>query len=254
MTGATPPYVIAEIGVNHDGDVKRASHMIDAAAVCGFDAVKFQYWNLDELLAVEAPNAPYQGNGDQHDLLASLRLDLDQLRVLKDRSHRQGVDFIVTPDGPRACVELLELGVDRLKIGSGDADNPWLLDIVSDASVPTIASTGMMTDDEVRGLIDRLDRVADLTLLHCVSAYPTPLEELSLPRLTRLRDLSGRPVGLSDHTVGLAAACASLALGQPRSRSTSRGPATPRGLTTRCPCRCRRRRSSSTHSACSRSA
>ena len=205
--------LMAEIGVNHDGSCARAVEMTRAAAACGFDMVKLQYWNVDELLADLAPNADYQGPGDQHELLAGLRLGLDELAVVKRTARDAGVGFVVTPDGARACRELIELGVDALKIGSGDADNPWLLEEAARSGLPVIASTGMMLDDEVHRLVDRLSSVEDVTLLHCVSAYPTPLEEAGLRRLRWLSDAAARPIGFSDHTVGIAAAAAAVALG-----------------------------------------
>ncbi|MEA2702771.1 MAG: N,N-diacetyllegionaminate synthase [Actinomycetota bacterium] len=207
------PLLIAEIGVNHDGDPERAAAMVEDCAAAGFDAVKFQYWLVDELLAAEAPNADYQGPGDQRDLLATLSLDLAELAGLGRQSQALGLMFIVTPDGQQACADVVSLGPDVLKIGSGDADNPWLLEAAAASGLPVIASTGMMPDDEVAMLVQRLADVDDVVLLHCVSAYPTPLDHLGLGRMRRLADLSGRPVGLSDHTVGLAAPSAALALG-----------------------------------------
>lgn len=209
----TPLRLIAEIGVNHDGDLDRAAAMVRAVAVAGFDAVKFQYWNVDELLAAEAPTAAYQGKGDQHELLASLRLDVAQLRVLEAEAHQAGLGFIVTPDGERACRELLTLRLDALKIGSGDADNPWLLEAAVASGATLIVSTGMMPDGEVQRLVERLSDAGDVTLLHCVSAYPTPLDANGLTRMHRLAELSGRPVGLSDHTVGIATAAAAVGMG-----------------------------------------
>jgi N,N'-diacetyllegionaminate synthase len=205
--------LIAEIGVNHDGDLDRAVAMTRAAAAAGFDAVKFQYWNIDELLADEAPTAGYQGEGDQHALLASLRLDMAQLGLLEAEAHGAALAFIVTPDGERACRELLALHLDALKIGSGDADNPWLLDAALASGKPLIVSTGMMADDEVRRLVQRLAGAPDVTLLHCVSAYPTQLDDNGLSRMSRLAELSSRPVGFSDHTIGIAAAAAAVGMG-----------------------------------------
>jgi len=205
--------LVAEIGVNHDGDIQRAVAMTRAAAEAGFDAVKFQYWNVDELLAPAAPNAGYQGPGDQHALLASLRLDLAALAAVEHVAHALGLDFIVTPDGERACHELLELRLDAIKIGSGDADNVSLLDVAVSSGLPIIASTGMMTEAEVTALADRLADARDVTLLHCVSAYPTRLDENGLNRMARLAHLSGRPVGLSDHSLGIAVTAAAVAMG-----------------------------------------
>jgi N,N'-diacetyllegionaminate synthase len=207
------PYLIAEIGVNHDGDAERALAMVRVAAGAGFDAVKFQYWIVEELLAADVPNAAYQGEGDQRDLLADLSLDLDQLRTLRDACRGFGVDFICTADGVRAHSDVMTMDPDALKIGSGDNDNPWLLDVVAESALPVYVSTGMSDASEVAATLARLDAVPDLTVLHCVTAYPTPLAEARLGRIPALRAATGRPVGYSDHTIGSAAAVAALALG-----------------------------------------
>lgn len=213
MTATSVPYLIAEIGVNHDGDPARAATMVRDAAAAGFDAVKFQYWIVDELLAADAPNAGYQGAGDQHTLLAGLALGLSDLSALRDLCRELGVEFVCTADGERAHADVMTLAPDALKIGSGDNDNPWLLDAVADANLPVYLSTGMSRDTEIREMVGRLGGVSDLTVLHCVTAYPTPLADARLARIRTLQRSTGRPVGYSDHTVGAAAAVAALALG-----------------------------------------
>ena len=207
------PYLIAEIGVNHDGDVVRAEAMVRESARAGFDAVKFQYWIAEELLADEAPTAEYQGDGDQRALLEPLELAPEALVVLREVAHEVGVDFAVTADGVRALDDVVAMGPDFLKVGSGDADNPWLLDAVARAGLPTVLSVGMSVDEEIDWMVRRLAPVDDLVVLHCVSAYPTPLAESNLGRIPHLAALTGRPVGLSDHTMGSAAGAAAVALG-----------------------------------------
>ena len=209
----SPMFLIAEIGVNHDGDVDRAASMIEAAATAGFDAVKFQYWIVDELLSADVPSAPYQGAQDQHALLEQLRLDIDELRALADVAADVNVEFIVTPDGERACHDVSALRPPRLKIGSGDADNPWLLRAAADTGLPLLVSTGTMLETEVKRTAERLADVIDVTFLHCVTAYPTPIRHAGLMRINSLSTWTGRPVGLSDHTIGTASAAASVALG-----------------------------------------
>jgi sialic acid synthase SpsE len=204
---------MAEIGVNHDGDPGRSHAMVDAADAAGFDAVKFQYWILDELLAADAPNAAYQGAGDQRDLLAGLALPLAALRALKDQADDLGVTFVCTADGERALRDVLTLEPAVLKIGSGDVDNPWLLDAAVHAGLPLLVSVGMTTDEELDRILARLGSLDDVVVLHCVSAYPTSLPEANLARIPDLAARTGRPVGLSDHTLGVAAAAAALALG-----------------------------------------
>jgi N-acetylneuraminate synthase/N,N'-diacetyllegionaminate synthase len=205
--------LIAEIGVNHDGSEQRALAMVTQAAHGGFDAVKFQYWNEDELLAPEAPNAPYQGPGDQRDWLTKVRLDLGSLATLCDHAHEEGMRFIVTADGERAYAELMELAPDELKIGSGDCDNPWLLDAAARSDIPLIVSLGMTYPDEAERILARLAGHEQLTLLHCVSSYPTPLAKANLARIPWLINRTQHPVGFSDHTVGMAAPAAAVALG-----------------------------------------
>ncbi len=215
MNRTAEPYLIAEIGVNHDGDPGCAEAMVRDAAAAGFDAVKFQYWIVDELLAADAPNAAYQGDGDQRALLAGLALTPSDLARLRRVAGDCAVDFICTADGVRAHREVLGLEPDALKIGSGDNDNPWLLDDVAAAGLPVYLSTGMASVADVLAITDRLRSVRRLVLLHCVTAYPTPVAAAGLTRLGELAGATDRPVGFSDHTLGVAAAAAAVALGAP---------------------------------------
>jgi N,N'-diacetyllegionaminate synthase len=207
------PTLVAEIGVNHDGDAERAMEMVRAAATAGFDAVKFQYWIEDELLAADVPNAPYQGAGSQRELLRSLHLEIDQLSAIRALARNERVAFGITADGVHALERVKALAPDFVKVGSGDADNPWLLDAVAKSGLPVVLSVGMSSDEDVLWMLEKLQSAPDLTVLHCVTAYPTPLEYLDLSRMIRLSDMTGRPVGLSDHTIGVAAASAAVALG-----------------------------------------
>jgi len=207
------PYLIAEIGVNHDGSATRARAMIEDAAAAGFDAVKLQYWIEDELLAPSAPNAPYQGHGDQRELLAKLTLSREEIRALAATAADCGIDFLCTADGEAALRDVLDLAPTAIKIGSGDADNPWLVDAALAAHYPIVVSVGMMTDAEVDTTAARLESAEDVVVLHCVSAYPTPVAETNLWRIADLAARTGRPIGFSDHTIGCAAAVAALALG-----------------------------------------
>jgi sialic acid synthase SpsE len=207
------PYLLAEIGVNHDGSPSGAAEMIRRSAAAGFDAVKFQYWILDELLARDAPAADYQNAKSQEQLLSDLALSLGDLRALRELTRQQGLDFIITPDGARAFDDVMTLDPDVIKIGSGDADNPHLLQRAAAAAKPVVVSTGMMTESELEQLLHRVARIDDLIILHCVSAYPTPISEAGLSRISVLRSRVGNRVGFSDHTIGVAAPAAAIALG-----------------------------------------
>ena len=207
------PLLIAEIGVSHDGSVERAETMTAAVAAAGFDFVKFQYWIVDELLSADVPSAPYQGMVNQREMLSGLELTIDELTALHQTARRLDLGFMVTPDGRRALADVLALQPDALKIGSGDADNPWLIEDAVASGLPLVVSTGMMRVDEVLALTGRLQQADEVVILHCVSAYPTALEDANLTRIPWLQQATERPVGFSDHTLGVAAAAAALALG-----------------------------------------
>ncbi|NNN22468.1 MAG: hypothetical protein HKL80_10765 [Acidimicrobiales bacterium] len=207
------PWLLAEIGVNHDGQFNRAVEMIESSANAGFDGVKFQYWIEDELLAKDVPMAPYQGSGDQRDLLRPLALSIGELEKLQGVAKSFNLDFVVTPSGERACHEIASIGVSAIKIGSGDADNPWLIGQALDTGLPLIVATGMMTDDELRDLSKQVSSCSDIVLLHCVTSYPAELETIDLRRMTRIKEISQIPVGYSDHSIGIAAPSAAIALG-----------------------------------------
>jgi N,N'-diacetyllegionaminate synthase len=206
------PFLIAEIGVNHDGSIDRAEAMIEASANAGFDAVKFQYWIIDEFLAASVPRAQYQGEGDQRELLSQLALSLSELAILRTQSTELGLQFAVTPYGPQACRDIATLQPDFVKIGSGDATNPFVLEEAASMGLPMIVATGMCTDEEVLH-VDRFLSGASRTYLHCISAYPTPIEAVNLARMDEIRKLTGCLVGFSDHTIGSAASIAAVALG-----------------------------------------
>ncbi len=207
------PWLLAEIGVNHDGQFIRAVEMIESSASAGFNGVKFQYWIEDELLAKDVPMAPYQGNGDQRDLLKPLALSIGELEKLREVAASFNLDFVVTPSGVKACQEVASIGLSAIKIGSGDADNPWLIEQALDTGLPLIVATGMMTEDELGDLSRQVSSCSDIALLYCVTSYPAELESIDLRRMTRIREISQKPVGYSDHSLGIAAPSAAIALG-----------------------------------------
>lgn len=205
-----PTFVIAEAGVNHNGDVETALRMIDAAAQAGADAVKFQMFRADDLASADAPSAPYQlattGLRSQREMLRSLELGPDDLARLWRRCEERGIVFLATPFGVREVQELVKLGAPAVKLASTDLTNVPLVDAAVATGLPLILSTGAATADEIRVTVGRLGRAgaADrLILLHCVSCYPTPLERLNLAAIASLHREFGVPCGLSDHTTEL---------------------------------------------------
>jgi N-acetylneuraminate synthase len=211
-------FIIAELGVNHNGSVELAERLIDAAADTGADAVKLQTWNTDELVTPDAPLAEYQRSDDgpssQYELLKGLELPVEALARLKQRAEARGLEFFSTADDETSADVLDRLGVRLFKIGSAELTNHGLLQHVAAKRKPVIISTGMATLEEVESAMTALAATGNrqLAILHCVSAYPSPPEESNLKALDTLAGF-GVPVGFSDHTLGNALAIAAVARG-----------------------------------------
>lgn len=203
-----PVYVIAEAGVNHNGDFATACKLIEAAARSSADAVKFQLFSADRLAAPDAPTCQYQkdhldGASSQLEMLRKLELPPDDFHRLKARADEIGIDFLCTPFGVAEVDTLARLPVAAIKIASPDIVNVPLLRAVGSTGLPIIASTGAADLDEVRAAVDifRRQNAADrLMLLHCVSAYPTPVSHTRLRCMSALSQEFNLPVGFSDHT------------------------------------------------------
>ena len=221
MTGmAARVFVIAEAGVNHNGDPALARAMVDVAAEAGADAVKFQSFTADRLVTRLAPKAEYQqratgGEASQHAMLKALELSPAANEGLFAHCRARGIEFMSTPFDPESAIALKRLGVRRLKISSGDVTNVPMLEVVGGLGLPVLLSTGMADMDEVQAAVGALRRagLTDLTVLQCVSTYPAD------PCLTNLRVMDtyarvfGTAVGLSDHSLGLTIAIAAAARG-----------------------------------------
>ena len=213
-----PPVVIAEVGVNHNGSLDLGLRQLRAAAATGAQAVKFQSFRADELAASWTPTADYQRNassGTQRQMLRQLELDGRDLHVLLDEGRRLGVVAFSTPFDARSAAELAEMGAEVMKIASGEITNVDLIMAVAETRLPTIISTGMSNLEEVARAVDlhRSRGGGPLALLHCVSSYPTRLEDMNLRAINTLRETFDLPVGLSDHSVGTEAAILAVAMG-----------------------------------------
>ena len=201
-----PPYVIAEAGVNHDGRPDEALRLVDVAAAAGADAVKFQVFRAESLVAGDAPLAEYQrgqGAATQAELLR--RLELDDAALLRVAAHARaaGLHLLATPFGVADVARVVRLSPPALKIASTDLNNLPLLRTAVESGLPLLVSTGAATRDEIAAAISRFDawRVCGrLVLLHCVSCYPAPLERANLRAIRALRRIAGVPCGFSDHT------------------------------------------------------
>jgi N-acetylneuraminate synthase len=213
-------FVIAEAGVNHNGDPALARALVDAAVAAGADAVKFQTFTVDRLVTRRAATAEYQqratgGEMSQYEMLARLELSPADHQTLFAHCAEAGIEFMSTPFDPESARFLKRLGVRRLKISSGDVTNVPMLEVVGALGLPVILSTGMADMAEVEAAVATLRRsgVPELAVLQCVSNYPAD------PAVTNLRVMDtyarafGLPVGLSDHSTGTAVAIAAVARG-----------------------------------------
>lgn len=210
-------FIIAEAGVNHDGNTEQALALIDAAAEAGADAVKFQMFDADELTAADAPLAAYQersGEKNQRDMLRRLTLPREDYRILQERAAQKKIGFIVTPFDADSAQFLAGIGVEMLKIGSGEITNLPFLRAVAALHIPTILSTGMSSMEEIAAAVEPfLQTKTPYALLHCVSAYPAPVEQIHLRAMQSIRQQFSVPVGYSDHTLGTEVALAAVAHG-----------------------------------------
>ena len=197
-----PPYIIAEIGVNHDGEVSRALELTDAAAEAGADAVKLQYFETDRLMSRAAKLAAYQkaaGETDPISMLRRLELTLDEMAQVVERAHARGIHAIVTVFSTELVEPAETLAWDAYKTASPDIVNRPLLEALAATDKPMIVSTGASTLDEVVRAVGWLDSARDrLALLQCVSSYPAPDAELG--GISAIRNTTALPVGYSDHT------------------------------------------------------
>lgn len=195
--------VLAEIGVNHDGQVDRAIALARDAAKAGADAIKLQLFDPRHLLSNQARLAVYQEGkaDDAFELLEGLVLRLPDMMQVRAEARRLGLGFVVTPFSLEDVPSLAELEVDAVKIASPDAVNRPLLDAVAALGRPMIVSTGTAEADELDYVAKLLRRrPAGGCLLQCVSSYPTPLEQAALGGIAAMAERFGLPVGYSDHT------------------------------------------------------
>ena len=212
-------YVIAEAGVNHNGDIELAHRLVDIAASSGADAVKFQTFSPDKLVSSTAATTPYQrdrgGSSDQRSLLESLTLPETAWAELRDHATQSGITFLSTPFDLDSAELLVALGLPALKVSSGELTNLPYLRQLSALGVTLLVSTGMGTADEVAAAVAACADAPGLVLFHCVSAYPAPVEECNLRAIPVMAGAHGVPVGWSDHTPGLTTALGAVALGAP---------------------------------------
>jgi len=221
-------YFIAEAGVNHNGSVDIARRMVDVAADAGCDAIKFQLFQAQQVVSGKVSRAPYQGDGSQESLLEGLELSRDQMVSLAEHAAGAGLGFVCSPFDIDSAKFLTDLGVPFLKVSSGEITNLRFLRNLGKLGVPIVLSTGTATLGEVETAVGMiLEGLASapscrggdapfegrLALLHCVTAYPAPIEQTNLRAMQKLAAVFPYPVGYSDHTVGPETAIAAVAMG-----------------------------------------
>lgn len=213
-------YIIAEAGVNHNGDLNRAKEMIFAAKNAGADAVKFQTFITEKLVSFEAPKAMYQKKTTEIDetqfqMLKKLELSFGDFYELNDYANEVGIDFLSTPFDEESIDFLAGLSMRFWKIPSGEITNKPYLIKLSKSNLPIILSTGMSTIEEIRDALEAFKELSrdDICLLHCNTEYPTPYCDVNLKAMLTLREQFNVNVGYSDHTEGIEVAIAAVALG-----------------------------------------
>ena len=213
-----PVFIIAEAGVNHNGNLEMAKRLIEVAAEAGADAIKFQTFKTDRVITRGAAKASYQEGPvaeTQYEMVKRLELTKDDFLALRDYTKGKEILFISTPFDEESANFLEGLEVPAFKIGSGDLTNLPLLKHIANKRLPIILSTGMSTLEEVKEAVQTISAVGnpDLILLHCTSAYPAAFEDANLKAMITLREEFQLPVGYSDHTLGITIPTAAVALG-----------------------------------------
>ena len=214
--------IIAEAGVNHNGDLELAKQIVKAAANAGADLVKFQTFTAEGLAIDSAPKADYQNQTtdqkqSQFSMLRQLELTAEMHEQLIVYCSKQGIGFFSTGFDLQSVDYLASLGADRFKIPSGEITNLPYLRHVGAFGKPLILSTGMATLGEIEAALDACEIAGTprsrITVLHCNTEYPTPMQDVNLRAMCSIRDAFGVAVGYSDHTLGIEVPIAAVALG-----------------------------------------
>jgi N,N'-diacetyllegionaminate synthase len=215
-----PCFIIAEAGINHNGDVNLAKKLIDVAKEAGADAVKFQTFKAEEVVSKCAEKAEYQKQAtgveeSQFEMIKKFELTEKDFGELSAYARKKGIVFISSPFDKKSVDLLDELGVPAFKIASGEITNFPLLKHIARKKKPIILSTGMSTFGEIEEALEAIgeEGAEEIILLHCVSSYPAKVEDMNLRAIETLGHAFKLPVGLSDHTLGITIPIVAVALG-----------------------------------------
>ena len=212
--------IIAEAGVNHNGNLSLALELCDKAMESGADVIKFQTWKTENLITRNVSQAEYQEKNtckkeSQFDMLKNLELSYSDFAKLKKHCDEIGIVFSSTADEKESLDFLIDLGIPFIKVGSGDILNIPFLRYIGSKKLPIILSTGMssLADVDISLQALREGGGSDITILHCTTSYPCPYEDVNLKAMLTLKNAFHLPVGYSDHTCGENVAIAAVALG-----------------------------------------
>jgi len=215
-----PCFILAEAGVNHNGSLELALHMVDAAVAAGVDGIKFQTFKTDKLVSFKAPKANYQAhwtgsNGSQMEMIKQLELTFENFEVISRYCSERGIIFLSTPFEEESADFLESIGMAAYKMASGELTNLPFQAHVARKGNPMIVSTGMSTMTEISDTVSIIHESGNppLMLLHCTSNYPTSAQEVNLRAMHTLSSSFHVPVGYSDHTEGIEISGIAVALG-----------------------------------------
>jgi N,N'-diacetyllegionaminate synthase len=202
-----PTFIIAEAGINHNGDIELAKEMVDAAAKCGVDAIKIQTLLPEELFSKKL-------NPDVYDYCQTLSFNRKQHIELKNRAEKNGIEFLSTPVGSKTAKLLYEIKSKAFKIASGEINNLDLVEQIARYGKPVIVSTGMSTLSEIITTVEKIQESnCPFAILHCISCYPTTSNNANLSTIPYLQKIFDVPIGYSDHTLGNDVCLTAVALG-----------------------------------------
>ncbi len=210
-----PPLVIAEVGINHEGEIDKALLLVDAAVAAGAEVVKFQT-HITEKEMVPTDMTPGEISAEKlWDIIKRCELSADEERRVQAYCAEKGAMYLSTPFSREAAERLLEMGVPGFKIGSGECNNVPLLEHIARAGKPMILSTGMNDLESVRRSVAAIQKYnTPLALMHCTSMYPTPYDKVRLGAITQLKkEFPDLEIGLSDHSMGIWTCLGAVALG-----------------------------------------
>ena len=214
--------IIAEAGVNHNGDINLAKQLVDVAADSGADYVKFQTFNAERIVTKTADKAEYQkqssdSSESQFEMLKWLELSVEMHLELIEHCEHRSIKFLSTGFDIQSVDLLVGLGLSLIKIPSGEITNLPFLRYIGSLGLPVILSSGMSTMKEIADALLILEQTglprAQITVLHCTTEYPTPMDEVNLRAMNSIRNTLGVAVGYSDHTLGIEVSVAAAALG-----------------------------------------